>query len=116
MRRRPHGCSPDDYPDRLRSGRLEAELCGDYYLVAHRGEGFADELFIDKRAVDLCGVEERDTALEGGANQRDATGFVHGRAVAIAEPHAVDASAETSRLLFPSFRICMASLHFGYTR
>ena len=34
-------------------------------------EGLADELLVDERAVDLGGVEERDAALDGGANQRD---------------------------------------------
>ena len=40
----------------------EPELRGDHDLTAERGEGFADELFVDERAVDLGGVEERDPA------------------------------------------------------
>jgi hypothetical protein len=36
----------------------EAELGGDDDLLAQRGEGLADELFVVERAVDLGGVEE----------------------------------------------------------
>ena len=36
----------------------EAELGGDHDLLAERGEGLADELFVRERAVDLGGVEE----------------------------------------------------------
>ena len=50
---------------------LEAELGGDHHLVAERRERFADQLLVRERAVDLGGVEERDAALDGRADQRD---------------------------------------------
>ena len=51
--------------------RVEAELRGDHDLVADGGERLADELFVGERAVDLGGVEERDAAFDGGAEERE---------------------------------------------
>src|SRR5688572_27887650 len=42
---------------------LEAELGGNDDTVAKRRQGLADELLTHEGAVDLGGVEERDTAL-----------------------------------------------------
>ena len=50
---------------------VQAELGGDHHLVADRGERLADELLVRERAVDLGGVEERDAALDGCADQGD---------------------------------------------
>ena len=47
----------------------EAELGGDHDLVADRFECLADEAFVAALAVGLGGVEERDTAVVGLAEQ-----------------------------------------------
>ena len=58
-------------PPPVAAGEVEAELGRDHDLLANRLESFAHELFVRERAVDLCGVEERDAALDGRADQRD---------------------------------------------
>ena len=50
------------------SSIVEPELGGDHDLVADRGKCLADELLVGEWPVDLGGVEERDPALDGGAD------------------------------------------------
>ena len=69
----------------------EPELGGDHDLVADRLQGFADELFVDEGAVDLGGVEEGDTALDGGAQQGDVGVPIGAGAVALAHAHRAEA-------------------------
>ena len=67
--------------------------------------------FVRERAVDLGGVEERDAAFDGRPDQRDHLLLVRRRAVAEKLiPMQPRPRAETSRLLFPSFRFCIRSL------
>ena len=47
---------------------LEAELRRDDDLIANRRERFADELFVRERPVHFGGVEERDAAVDGRAD------------------------------------------------
>jgi hypothetical protein len=54
-------------------------------------QGFADEFFVDERPVDLGGVEERDAAFDGGADECDVVGPVEGGAVALSHAHGVEA-------------------------
>jgi hypothetical protein len=61
--------------------RIEAELGGDHHLIANRSEGFAHQLLVGKRAVDFRGVEEGDTTLHGGSDQRGRLLLVCGRTV-----------------------------------
>jgi hypothetical protein len=49
----------------------ETELRRDDHLLAQGREGFADELFVHEGAVDFRRVEERDTTLDGRADQRN---------------------------------------------
>ena len=70
---------------------VEAELGRDHDLVADGRERFADELLVRERTVDLGGVEERDAALDGGADQRDHLLPVGERRVALAHAHAAEA-------------------------
>ena len=69
---------------------LEPELGGDDHLLADGSESFAHELLVCERAVDLRGVEERDAALDGRAQQRDHLLPVCRRAVAEAHRHAAE--------------------------
>jgi hypothetical protein len=73
--------------------QVEPELRGDDDLLAERKKGFADELFVRERAVDLRGIEERDTTLDSRANQRDHRLLVGGRAVAEAHRHAAESES-----------------------
>ncbi len=63
---------PAVQPGLLAILELEAELRRDHDLIAHRRERFADELFVRERTVHFGRVEERDAAVDGRADDRDA--------------------------------------------
>ena len=69
---------------------LEPELGRDHHLIAHRGQRFADELFVRERPVRFGGIEERDAAVDGRTDQCDALLPVGRRAVAEADAHAAE--------------------------
>ena len=48
---------------RITAAKVEPELGGDHYLLAKRSEGFANEFFVNVRAVNFSGIEEGDAAL-----------------------------------------------------
>jgi len=50
----------------------EAELRGDDNPLAYRRKRFTDDLLVGERAVHLSGVEQGDTPVDGGADERDA--------------------------------------------
>src|SRR5439155_1883863 len=66
------------------------ELGRDRDLVADRLECFADELLVRERPVDLRGVEEADTTIDGRADERDHLLPVGERREAGAHPHAAE--------------------------
>ena len=84
---------------------LEPELGGDHHLLAERGEGFAHELLVRERAVDLGGVEERDAAFDGRPNQRDHLLLVRGRAVAEAHAHAAEPEGRDFQVALSKFAL-----------
>ncbi len=94
--------------------RREAELGGDHDVAAERGEGLADEFFVDERAVRHGGVEERDAALHGGPDDRDAVAAVGGGAEAAADAHAAEPIADTSGPLLPSVRLSTVAPRFCF--
>ena len=53
------------------SRRLKPNFVAMTHLIAERRQRLADQLLVRERTVGLRGVEERDAALEGGADQRD---------------------------------------------
>jgi len=69
----------------------EAEFGGDDHLVADGGQRFADQLFVDERAIDFGRVEEGHAALDGVADEGDHLLPVAGRAIALAHAHAAQA-------------------------
>jgi hypothetical protein len=72
----------------------EAELGGDDYLVADRGERLADQFLVDERAVDLGGVEERDAQVDRGSQQVNHLAAVaRVRAEALAHAHAAESES-----------------------
>ena len=58
-------------PAGLTFGRVDVgrEFGGDDDLVVEGCESFADQFLVGVWAVDLGGVEERDTAVDGGVEQ-----------------------------------------------
>jgi hypothetical protein len=51
--------------------RPPAELRRDDDAVADRRERLAEQFLVHERAVHLRGVEERDTAIDGGTDEID---------------------------------------------
>src|SRR3954449_986267 len=67
---------------------LEAELAGNFDLIADRLKRFADQLLARVRSIDLRRIEERHALFKGRADGLDALGLVRGRAVIGADAHA----------------------------
>src|SRR5271166_3496647 len=72
------------------AAEIEPEFGGDHHLLAERSEGFANQLFVQERAVDLGGVEERDAALHGRPEKGSHLLLIFGRAVRKAHPHTAE--------------------------
>ena len=70
-----------------------AELGGDHDSLAEGGKRFATKFLVGERAVDFRGVKQRDAALDGRTDQRDAVLLVDRRTVAEAQTHAAEADA-----------------------
>ena len=94
--------------------QVEPELGGDHHLLAEGSEGFAHKLFVQERAVDLGGVEERDAAFHGRAQQRGHLLFVFGRAVGKAHPHAAEPEGRDFQIALSEFAIlhCLHRISF----
>ncbi len=67
---------------------VEAELGRNHHPISHRGQGLADQFFIDERAVRLCRVEQRHPQIDRLADQGNHVRFVRRRAVEGAHAHA----------------------------
>jgi hypothetical protein len=87
-----------DLPDTLRpavharSGLpiLEAELGRNHDLVADGSQCLAHHFLVREGTIGFGGVEERHTALERVADQRDRTLLFQGGAIAEAQSHAAE--------------------------
>ena len=55
--------------------------------------------------------KKSDTALEGGADQRDRLHLVRGRAVAVAQPHASQAQSGHFQIAVAEFSLLHCFLH-----
>jgi hypothetical protein len=78
------------------------------FSVLDRFECLADEVLVRERPVDLRGVEERDAALDGGADEGDPLVLRRTRRKLWLSPMQPSPIAETSRLL-PSMLLFMSS-------
>jgi hypothetical protein len=65
-------------------------LVANHDLVGVRRQGFADEFLIGVRTVDLSGVEERDTEVDGPMKQGNHVLPVRHPAVAAGHGHATE--------------------------
>src|SRR5262249_46248172 len=69
---------------------LEAELGREYHPTVERLQRFANELLVGEWAVDLRRVEERHTAFDRRANERDHLLPIRRRPVAEAHAHTAE--------------------------
>ena len=78
----------------LRSIRVNVEpkFSGNHHVFAQRGKCFADEFFIGEPSVNFCGVEKRDSAFDGRANQRNHFLFVFRWTKPKAHPHTTESN------------------------
>ena len=89
----------------------EPELGGDDDVVAVRLEGFADDVLVGERPVDLGGVEERDAELDGAADDGDAVGAVWGgRVVGAGQAHAAEPDRGHGEPVVPRFGVPSGSV------
>jgi hypothetical protein len=77
--------------------RDQAELGRQHDLVAPARHRACDEFFVDVRAVDLGGVDQRDAEIDGSMNCPDGFGVVTARA-GVGDRHAHRAESEASDL------------------
>src|SRR5271156_7139435 len=61
-------------------------------MVADQREGFADQLLVDIRSINLGRIEEGDALLVSGPDNIDAMSFVRSRSIVGAEAHAAKAN------------------------
>src|SRR6185437_13418385 len=60
----------------------ESKLRRDHYMLAKWRERLPDKFFIPERAVHFSGIEKRNAAFDGSADQRNSGFVVHRPAVA----------------------------------
>jgi hypothetical protein len=93
----------------VRTGQVEAELCGDDHLVANGLERFTHDFLVGERTVDFRRVKEGDAAIHGLADERDGLIFAQGMAVAEVQAHAAEADGRDFQVAFTE----LAFLHGG---
>ena len=69
----------------------ETELGRDDDLVAHGGQGLAEQVLVEEWAIDLSGVKEGHPPLHRCTNECDGLAAVRGWAITVAQPHAAQA-------------------------
>jgi hypothetical protein len=99
-------------PTRLAAGsRSEPEFRRDHDAVADRRQGLADQFLVGERAVNFGGVEERNPALDRGADKGDHLLLVLGRTIGKAHAHA----AEPDRRNLEAALSQLAFLHCSFS-
>src|SRR5439155_15882647 len=93
----------------------DPELGGDHHLSAHRRQRLPDELFVGVRTVDFGGIEERDAALDGRADQRNHRLLVRRETVALAHAHAAEPQRRHLEVGLSKFASLHWSLPQGFT-
>src|SRR5436190_536820 len=94
---------------------FDAELGGNHDLSAHGRQRLADELFVGVWTVNFRGIEERDAALDGRADERDHRLLVRWDTVALAHPHATKAEGRNLQVAASEFALLHWSLLQGFT-
>ena len=80
--------------------KIESELGGDDHLAFEGRKGFADQLFVDKGAIDFGGIKERDAAIDGRMQHRGHLLLVLGWPVAEAHAHAAQTEGGNFKVAF----------------
>ena len=84
----------------IATAQIESELGRDHHLLAERSESFTNKFFVRIGAIDFGGVEERDAALDGGAEKRRHLLFVLGRPIRKAHSHTAEAESRHFQIAF----------------
>src|ERR1700730_3655659 len=84
---------------------VKPELGGDHYLIAEGSEGFAHELFVYERAVNLGGVKESDAAFHRCAENRGHLLLIFWRAVRKAHAHAAEPDGRDFQVAVSKFAL-----------
>ena len=87
---------------------VKPEFGGYRHLIMEGSEGFAHKFFIQKRAVDLGGIEECYAAFYGCAEDRGHLLLIFWRAVGKAHSHATESDSRDFQIAVSKF----ALLHF----
>jgi hypothetical protein len=85
--------------------KVEPELGGDNHLPAQGGEGFAQQLLVGVWAVNLGGIEERDTTLNRRSEQCNHLLFVGRRAVGKTHSHAAKPDGRDFQMAVSQFTL-----------
>src|SRR6266566_1577015 len=91
----------------------DAELGGDHHLCTHWRQRLAHELFVGVRTVNLGGIEECDTALDGRADERDHRLLVRWETVALAHPHTAEPEGGDLEIAPSKFALLHCQLPHG---
>src|SRR5437879_13788202 len=94
---------------------FDAELGGDHHLSAHWRQRLTNELFVGVRTVDFGGIEERDAAFDGRADERDHRLLVRWETVALAHSHAAEPDGRDFEVTLSQFAFLHWSLLQGFT-
>src|SRR5205814_998487 len=93
----------------------DPELGRDHHLSAHRRQRLANELFVRVRTVDFGGIEERDAAFDGRADERDHRLLVRWETVALAHAHAAEPEGRDLEVALSKLAFLHWSLLQGFT-
>jgi hypothetical protein len=83
-----------------RKAVLEAEFCGDDYLVADWAKGFTEQIFVGERSIGLGRVEEGHAMIKSRADQFDRFIFVHRGTKSEAHAHATETDGGDFQIAF----------------
>src|SRR5208282_4289212 len=85
--------------------QLKAKLGGDRHFAAEGRKAFAEEFFVGVRTIDFGGVEESDTAIDGGVEEGDHFLLVLRRTVRKTHSHAAQAEGRDFQAAFSKFAL-----------
>src|SRR5205823_6833943 len=83
----------------------DPELRGDHHVRAQGLQRLANQLFVGVRTVDLGGIEERDAAFDGRADERDHRLLVRWDTVALAHAHAAEPEGRDLEIAVSKFAL-----------
>src|SRR5260370_41736953 len=88
---------------------FEPKLRRNYHLSSERSKGFAHELFVGERAVDLSRIEECDAVFDCCTDNRDHSLLFYDRTVGAGHAHAAESDRRDFKIAVSKFSF----LHFS---